>query len=115
MAPSPAENPKTFISYAREDAEFALKLAAGINTWIDQSEIVSGVGIPPLVGSVNGTCGRSNLMTTRVTSPGFILTVSFQPRSFKSGKRAGPRNTTLGYCDGSNACRLMIWTFTRWK
>ncbi len=28
--PSPAENPKPFISYAREDSEFALKLAADL-------------------------------------------------------------------------------------
>ncbi len=33
-----------------------------------------------LAGTVNGTVGRSNFMITRVTSPGFMRTVSFQPR-----------------------------------
>jgi len=47
MAAAPAENPKTFISYAREDSEFALKLAgalrsAGVAVWIDQVDIRSG-------------------------------------------------------------------------
>ena len=34
--------------------------------------------------------GTSNFMMTRVTSPGCILTVSFQPSSVASGGRAGP-------------------------
>lgn len=47
MAAAPAENPRTFISYAREDSEFALKLAtalrsAGVAVWIDQVDIRAG-------------------------------------------------------------------------
>ncbi len=39
-------------------------------------------------GTVKGTAGRSNFMSTRVTCPGFIRTVSFQPSSLASGAMA---------------------------
>jgi hypothetical protein len=41
------QSPKTFFSYARKDAEFALRLArdlkaAGANVWVDQMDICPG-------------------------------------------------------------------------
>lgn len=46
-APSPRERPKVFVSYARSDSQFALKLArdlreAGANLWVDQFDIPVG-------------------------------------------------------------------------
>jgi formylglycine-generating enzyme required for sulfatase activity len=47
MNPTPVQGAKTFVSYAREDAEFVLKLAAdlrqaGANIWLDQLDIPPG-------------------------------------------------------------------------
>lgn len=47
MTPTPAKSVKTFVSYAREDAEFVLQLAAdlrqaGVNIWLDQLDIPFG-------------------------------------------------------------------------
>jgi isopentenyl diphosphate isomerase/L-lactate dehydrogenase-like FMN-dependent dehydrogenase len=46
-APSAGERNRTFISYAREDSEFALKLVrdlrqAGANVWLDRTDIPVG-------------------------------------------------------------------------
>jgi hypothetical protein len=49
--------------------------------------------LPPvrgLAGTTNGTVGSLNCMITVVTSPGFILMVSFHPASFGLGGRAAP-------------------------
>src|SRR5689334_24798370 len=51
--------------------------------------------LPPvrgLGGTSNGTDGRSNFIKIRVTVPGYIGTVSFQPVSFAAGGTAGPVN-----------------------
>lgn len=53
----------TFISYAREDAEFALKLAhalrdAGVEIWLDQLDIPSGARWDRAVQTALETCGR---------------------------------------------------------
>ncbi len=47
MAEATAEASKTFIGYAREDAEFTMRLAkdlrhAGVNIWVDQLDIAIG-------------------------------------------------------------------------
>ncbi|MGH9904385.1 MAG: toll/interleukin-1 receptor domain-containing protein [Pyrinomonadaceae bacterium] len=47
IAPSPRERLKVFVSYARSDSQFALKLArdlreAGANLWVDQFDIPVG-------------------------------------------------------------------------
>src|SRR6266496_6397480 len=63
MPPSPAENPKTFISYARKDSEFALKLAsdlrkAGANIWLDTLDIAAGQRWDRAIQQALTTCPR---------------------------------------------------------
>lgn len=53
----------TFISYARPDAEFALRLAndlrgAGVNVWLDQLDIPPGARWDRAVETALETCGR---------------------------------------------------------
>ncbi len=55
--------PHTFISYAREDAAFALKLAqalraAGVEIWLDQLDIPAGVRWDRAVQDALETCAR---------------------------------------------------------
>jgi hypothetical protein len=54
---------KTFLSYAREDSAFALKLAkalrsAGVAIWIDQLDIPAGVHWDRAVEEALRNCGR---------------------------------------------------------
>ena len=70
-----AQPPKTFFSYAREDAEFALKLAkdlksAGANIWVDKLDIAAG---EPWDDSVQ---------TALTTHPSFLVVLS--PASVES-------------------------------
>lgn len=63
MALTPAESSKTFIGYAREDAEFALKLAAdlrkaGAKVWLDRFDIPVGKNWPKAVQEALDSCGR---------------------------------------------------------
>src|ERR1017187_6712201 len=63
MAPMPAESTRSFISYAREDAEFALKLAAdlrqaGVNVWVDRFDIPVGKNWPRAVEEALDSCGQ---------------------------------------------------------
>jgi hypothetical protein len=63
MAPTAAATPKTFISYAREDSEFALKLAAelrqaGANVWVDQLDIPPGAHWDRTVQEALNACPR---------------------------------------------------------
>jgi hypothetical protein len=63
MVPTPAKNPKTFISYAREDAEFALQFAkdlrtAGAPIWIDQLDIGAGARWDRAVQKALEECSR---------------------------------------------------------
>src|SRR5436189_3705195 len=55
-----------------------------------QCHTYSAPPVRGLDGTRNGVDGKSNRMTTVVTSPGCILTVSFHPSSVGSGLRAGP-------------------------
>ena len=69
-----------------------------------------------LDGTVNGALGKSNFMITVVTSPGFMRTVSFQPRSSGAGGAAAPLKVeTPLYRLALKLCREMICTLTRWK
>ena len=69
------------------------------------------------VGTVKGTDGRLNCISTRVTWPGFMRTVSFQPSSFGSGAMAAPCKfgAPPAYCLTLKACLESTCTFTKWK
>jgi hypothetical protein len=63
MAPAPAESAQTFISYAREDSDFALKLVrdlrkAGAHIWFDRIDIPVGKNWPRAVEEALNRCGR---------------------------------------------------------
>ncbi|MBL0712102.1 MAG: acyl carrier protein [Desulfosarcina sp.] len=56
------EEPLTFLSYSREDSEFALKLAqdlrsAGLNIWIDQIDITAGMRWDRSIEKAMEACG----------------------------------------------------------
>src|ERR1017187_3119155 len=72
MAPMPAESTRSFISYAREDAEFALKLAAdlrqaGVNVWVDRFDIPVGKNWPRAVEEALDSCGQFLLILSPVS------------------------------------------------
>ena len=59
----PAQNAQKFISYAREDSEFALKLAtdlrsAGANIWLDRLDIPVGANWPEAVEQALDSSGH---------------------------------------------------------
>ncbi len=63
MAPSPAASARTFISYAREDSEFVMKLArdlrgAGADIWLDRFDIPVGDRWDRAVQDALDSCGR---------------------------------------------------------
>jgi tetratricopeptide (TPR) repeat protein len=63
MDPFPAQSEQKFISYAREDSEFALKLAtdlrrAGANIWLDRLDIPVGANWPEAVEKALDSCGH---------------------------------------------------------
>ena len=68
----PAESTRSFISYAREDAEFALKLAAdlrqaGVNVWVDRFDIPVGKNWPRAVEEALDSCGQFLLILSPVS------------------------------------------------
>jgi hypothetical protein len=72
MAP-PAGNPRTFISYAREDSEFALKLAtdlraAGADIWLDRFDITVGDPWPQAIDKALDECGQFLVILTRAST-----------------------------------------------
>jgi formylglycine-generating enzyme required for sulfatase activity len=63
MAHPPAVSHRTFVSYARADAEFALKLVAdlrkaGVDLWFDRTDIPVGKNWPRAVQDALYSCGQ---------------------------------------------------------
>jgi sulfatase modifying factor 1 len=74
MAPLSDQGPRTFISYAREDSEFALKLArdlrqAGANIWVDQLDIVGGARWDHAVQQALDDCPRMVVILSPASIP----------------------------------------------
>ena len=63
MVPDRISRPKTFISYARADSQFALRLASdlrasGINIWLDRFDIPVGMNWPHAVQEALDACDQ---------------------------------------------------------
>ena len=93
-APTPAESPTTFISYAREDAAFALKLAAdlrkaGANIWIDRFDIPVGKNWPRAVQEALDSCSHFLIILspTSVGSDNVLAELNF---ALDEGKQIFP-------------------------
>jgi hypothetical protein len=94
-APAPAaQSGKTFISYAREDAEFALKLTgdlrkSGANLWLDRFDIPVGKNWPRAVEEALDSCGQFLVILSpaSVGSDGVSAELNF---ALDEGKRIFP-------------------------
>jgi hypothetical protein len=90
----PSGETKFFVSYAREDAQFALKLAndlraAGVNLWVDQLDIPPGAHWDTAVEEALEACAGMVL----ILSPDAVASNNVKDevaRALESGKRLVP-------------------------
>jgi hypothetical protein len=94
MDQGPTQNARTFISYAREDSEFALKLAgdlrrAGASIWLDRFDIPVGKHWPQAVEEALDSCSQflAILSPASVGSHNVIAELNF---ALDEGKRIFP-------------------------
>jgi hypothetical protein len=94
MAPASAPSARTFISYAREDSDFAQKLAgdlrnAGANIWLDRFDISVGTYWPRAVQEALDSCGQFLVILSPASagSPNVLAELDF---ALDEGKRIFP-------------------------
>jgi hypothetical protein len=94
MPPGPIANIETFISYARQDSEFALKLVhdlrtAGVRVWFDRTDIPVGKDWTQAVEAALASCERFLVILSpaSVTSKNVLAELNF---ALDEGKRVFP-------------------------